>query len=495
MEPDGAPALNARVSVYELRPVPVEANNHGGSNTTKGKPPPDAWRPYLTRVAPFEVAEAMVPCQELRLTAGRHHAVLVELEIPADAHTGPYVYRVVFEAGERTAVGAFSLRVHAVSVPASPALATTLWLQPAPKDLTSGDPPDWWSEDHWALLEAAGRALRAFGQSAISTPTIFGDHPLIDIVRKTDGTLAFGFGRFDRWVTLFLGLGFGTIEGWHVTDGRGVFVRDEASGRRERLVSRFQSDESLGVLALFYDALLGHLRERGWLDHYIQHQLDEPKDLDWYRRLTAVAREHLPGVRTIDAVHARRPADYSGLVDIMAFDVTRLWLHRGVAEERRERGATTWFYHCCNPHPPQPNRHLDESLTSSRLYPWLAYMLKADGYLWWAANCYRGADPYRMSVGPGPRGAKPEGYVGHPPGDNWMFYPTPDGLIGSMRMVAFREGLLDHRLLTMLARRDRERADEVMRRIARSLYDFERRPAPYHQARRDLLEALGGHGD
>ena len=495
VETHGDPALDAEVSVYELLHVPVEANNHGGSNTEKGKPPPDAWRPYLTRIAPFEVAEAMRPCVELRPTPLRYHAVLIELSVPVEARAGRYDYRVIVEAGKREAVGALSLQVHPVTLPPEPALATTLWLQPTPTDLTNGDPPKWWSDAHWTLLEAAGRTLRAFGQSAISTPTIFGEHPLIETVRRADGAPTFDFGRFDRWVTLFLGLGFRTIEGWHVTDGRGVFVRDETTGKRERLVARFKSEESLEVLALFYDALSAHLRAKGWADLYIQHQLDEPKDLDWYRRLTAVAREHLEGVRTIDAVHARRPGDYSGLVDIMAFDITRLWLHPRVADERRERGAITWLYHCCNPHPPQPNRHLDESLTSSRLYPWLAYMLKADGYLWWAANCYRGADPYRVSVGPGPRGAKPEGYVGHPPGDNWMYYPTPQGLTGSMRMVAFREGLLDHTLLTMLARSDRGKADEIMQGIARSLYDFERRPEPYHRARRELLEALGRQDD
>ena len=106
-----------------------------------------------------------------------------------------------------------------------------------------------------------------------------------------------------------------------------------------------------------------------------------------------------------------------------------------------------WLYHCCSPYPPFPNRHLDERLSDSRLYPWLAHLLDADGYLYWGANILRGADPYATSVGPLPNGSQDPG---HPPGDNWTFYPGPDGLRPSMRMVAFREGLEDHSLVSGL---------------------------------------------
>jgi len=57
-------------------------------------------------------------------------------------------------------------------------------------------------------------------------------------------------------------------------------------------------------------------------------------------------------------------------------------------------------------------------------------------------------------------------------------------------MVAFREGLLDHSLLTLLSERDPEQARQIVAGIAPSIADYERTPAAYHEARNRLLELL-----
>lgn len=93
------------------------------------------------------------------------------------------------------------------------------------------------------------------------------------------------------------------------------------------------------------------------------------------------------------------------------------------------------------------------------------------------------------SIGPVGYGAS----YGHPPGDNWLYYPGPEGLRGSMRMLAFRDGLLDHALLMKLAQIDRDQADEIMNSIARSLTDYETIPIAFHNARKNLLVALDGY--
>ena len=55
----------------------------------------------------------------------------------------------------------------------------------------------------------------------------------------------------------------------------------------------------------------------------------------------------------------------------------------------------------------------------------MTYLYNTNGYLRWAANLYRGADPYTRSAGPIGEGG---GYPCHPIGENWQFYPGPDGL-------------------------------------------------------------------
>ena len=42
---------------------------------------------------------------------------------------------------------------------------------------------------------------------------------------------------------------------------------------------------------------------------------------------------------------------------------------------------------------------------------------------------------------------------GHPPGDNWFYYRSPEGLRPSIRIVSFREGLIDYALLKALGAR------------------------------------------
>ena len=59
-----------------------------------------------------------------------------------------------------------------------------------------------------------------------------------------------------------------------------------------------------------------------------------------------------------------------------------------------------------------------------------------------------------------------------------------------MRIVQFREGTLDHTLLSMLAEHDRALADQIMGQIARNLVDYATEASSYHAARKQLLEAL-----
>ncbi len=97
------------------------------------------------------------------------------------------------------------------------------------------------------------------------------------------------------------------------------------------------------------------------------------------------------------------------------------------------------------------------------------------------------AAPYTRSIGPTGEG---KGYPGHCPGDNWLLYPGPDGLRGSLRMTAFREGMLDHALPSVLARRRPEAAEALLKRVVRSLVEYSTKPEDYHALRAETLDLL-----
>ncbi len=480
--------LDARVRIYRLVPVHVEGNTQGSMKNRPGGQVPDGWMKHLVRAAPYDVAEVLVEADEVELIAARTEAVLVDVQVASDASPGRYTGRLEFRFEGEVVSAPFSVFVHKTVLPSTHRLHSVHWFWPMPENLTDHDPPDWWSERHWELVENSGRELRRFGDDTMFTPLLGGREPLIRVSRNQGADYEFDFSRFDRWVETFLRLGFNTFAGRHISNmGRDVWITDNATGKAQPLLDKPGDQEAwLRFLPVFYRSFHRHLQAKDWTDRYLQHQYDEPKDADLYRRLAASAREWMPEVRTIDAINSR-PEKFSPLVDVHVFNLVTLLRNAKLADQRRDEGKAVWLYHCTSPYPPYPNRHLDRPLSECRLWPWLCYRWHADGFLYWAANLYRGADEYRTSLGPFPNGSQDPG---HPPGDAWFYYRGPDGLLPSMRIVAFRSGMIDHTLLTMLAEKDPTQASRIALEIAPEAIDYQTDPAVYHAARRRILSAL-----
>ena len=479
-----------KARVHWLQSVHVEGNTQGSLINRPGGNVPEGWLDVLVRKAPFDTLEVLVEDDKMPVVAGRTHGVVIEFTPTPNTKPGRYEGELRVALGDDQAVVPFAFRVHHTALPDPLPLQSVHWLWPEPVNLTNGEVPEWWSERHWQLLEIAGKQLRRFGDDTVWTPLINFEEPLIQITRRRDGTYRFDYSRFDRWAKLFFGLGFRQLAGRHIVNlGSGSFVFDEATGTRQPLLEDPKDREAwLAFVPTFYDSLHAHLKKRGWLDKYIQHQYDEPKDAALYKQLTALARKHLPGVRTADALN-NRATHFTPFVDIAVFSLLQLNKHQTIAAKRNAEGKGVWLYHCTSPYPPYPNRHIDSHLTESRLYPWLAYKLGADGFLFWAANGYRGADEYKTSLGPFPP-PKNNQNPGHPPGDNWFYYRSPTGLRPSIRIVSFREGLIDYALLTELAKRDPAMLKKLVAQIAPSIKTYEREPVKYHQARTAMLDAL-----
>ncbi|MDA3927200.1 MAG: DUF4091 domain-containing protein [Kiritimatiellae bacterium] len=482
-----------RSRLHWLQAVHVEGNTQGSLKNRPGGSVPEGWMDQLVRVAPFDTLEVLVEGDKMPIGAGRTHGVVFEFMVPQDAEPGTYEGALRVALGEDKAVAPFAFRVHRTALPKPLPIHSIHWLWPEPHNLTNGEVVDWWSERHWELLEAAGKQLHRFGDDTVYTPLVNYREPLIQITRRKDGSFAFDYTRFDRWGELFLGLGFRYLSGHHVlnlmTPSMGkTFVIDAETGRRVQLLKDVKDREAwLAFLPAFYDSLHAHLKQKGWLGNYLQCQYDEPRDVELYKRLAALARKHLPGIPTTDAINSARQDVFSPLVDMQVFNLIGLNKYQEVAKQRNAEGKGVWLYHCTSPYPPHPNRHIDSHLTESRLYPWLCYKLGANGFLNWGANIYRGADEYKSSIGPFPNGSQDPG---HPPGDNWFYYRSPDGLRPSIRIVSFREGLIDYTLLTMLAEREPDAVDKLVTKIAPSITQFARDSVSYHQARASILEAL-----
>ncbi len=241
-------------------------------------------------------------------------------------------------------------------------------------------------------------------------------------------------------------------------------------------------DRWLGYLETFMTDFTKHLKRKGWYDSYVQQVIDEPRTTKEYAHIVKLFRKCMPGIIVADAIHAYLvpdPENFSPYVENWQTPLYFISTHQDIVKDRRAKGLVTGVYNLVTG-PPSPNLHIDEHLSHTRLFPWLIYLYGGESSLNWACNRYRGVDPYAQSRGAG----------GHPPGHTWQFYPGPDGLLSTIRMVAWRDGMADFDLLTMLQKKNPELAAKILKKMVRSAGDYERRASEYHQARKEMLKEL-----
>jgi hypothetical protein len=523
---DQGGTFNGSFDIYSLILIPVEANSNS-NGTQAGKPAQGPNKVYLAREAPFEVFEPAFEQSAISLKKDRKSVLLVDADIPVDCKPGVYRGRLLISSLEQEVASCgFNFRVHYTLMPGSYTLKTAHWFTADPENLTRKEPPESWSQQHWELIKNSAQRLYDFGDRNVTFPTIYGQKPVIQTFVDQEGNYSFDYSMFDQWVELFLSIGYEKIEclafsGHWISPLDDIYAVNTSDSKKELVFPkgycttswgqysekyewpesrdkfaaskeyRGKVEEFAGFIEVFLKSTYRHITEKGWKDVYAQQLIDEPRTVADYAYLSKIARRCMPDIKISNAIHAYGVDDYeqfSPFVDrwIMESNLVLRPETRKLIEKRESEGKETGIYLLAN-NLQMPNRLLDKPLIDNRALGWILYEYGLEGYIHWAGNNYRGADPYKTSVGPVPGGSQSPG---HPVGCNWIFYPGDDGLIPSMRAFAFREGLTDYTLLKMLEKSDSDAASSLSRRITESLTAFQGSSRAYHIARRDLLEIL-----
>ena len=114
------------------------------------------------------------------------------------------------------------------------------------------------------------------------------------------------------------------------------------------------------------------------------------------------------------------------------------------------------MYTCVSPVYPYPTNHIDDFTFGNRVLSWIVKKYDIEAYLNWAANDYLETnygnpvnDPYT------------EATRGYTPGDGFFFYPGAKygitGPVGSLRAVAYRDGVEDFEYLAQIEKLYEER--------------------------------------
>jgi glycosyl hydrolase family 123 len=429
----------------------------------------------------------------LELQAGRTYPLWVSVHIPSNATPGSYRGTIkVSTGGRQLARAEFRLKVVEASVPEERSLKVTNWFSLDDKLSRQFYGIQAFSSEWWSLVENVGRVLADHRQNVVLSP-------LMDLVqaRSEGAEIRYEFANFDRWVETFQRAGtIGTIEGSHLLGRAGGYdgaLQVETFQLVDRQVKRVNlPPDNPGVekfMSSFLPVLNSHLEQKGWKPIYLQHILDEAhgNEPQFYAKMAALVRRHLPGIATIDAVDAAHmPEILQDNCDIWVPLLGRFDGQMEMLRRRTQSGRQVWFYTCLFPREKYLNRLMDFPLLKTQLLHWLNFKLGLTGFLHWGGN-YWTPDPFKDT-----QPVINENTELLPPGDAFIVYPdrARKSVRSSIRLEAMREGIEDYELLRLLYARRPAEAERIAGTAVSSFTEYVRDPAAFRKIERSLLEAL-----
>ena len=441
------------------------------------------------RLPPADYPDPLLEAPSIEVAAAQAQPIWITVAVPLDAEPGLYQSTLEIEA---SADGETLRAQHPLSIKVYPAqvgrarLWVTDWFAINSRHLEINPDPE--SEEYYALMRRYARNLADHRHNvALISPLSLAQYRLDE-----DGALQIDFSRFDKWVNIFIEEGvIGLIEGGHIGGRKGPWlsqfaVRIQTVQEDGSVVASSvdpDSGEADAFYSVYFPALVNHLRERGWLDQYVQHLADEPitTNIRTYRAIAELLKKYAPELRIIEATHAK---DLTGSMDVWVPQLNFLHKDFDHYQERQAAGDEVWFYTCVFPQGEYANRFIEQPLMKTRLLHWINYRYGITGYLHWGYNKWADESPYTHTTRPHP------GPPYLPAGDPWIVYPGIDGPFDSIRFEAMRDGIADHEMLSLLGERDPEAAARLAAIHILDFDSYETDVETFRATRRELLELL-----
>ena len=347
-----------------------------------------------------------------------------------------------------------------------------------------------WSDAHFALMRPYMERLADAGQKTITATLIdeawdrqtygaFG--PMVRVTKRADGSWAYDFSVFDRWVSFMseeIGLADATVSCYGLLPWSLTFAyHDEAQGRTVAPRLTPGSPDYEAFWGPYLEALVAHVREKGWEDR-VRLAMDERPDA-LFRPTLEVVRRHAPSLKIVAACDA--PSAITADFDDCSYGLNICERLVPLAKERRAQGKLTTFYVCCAQ--PRPNTFAHSALAEAEWLLPAAAHYGLDGFLRWAYQSWP-ENPF-MS-----QDYRPANW---PAADTSLVYP---GNRSSLRWEALRNGVETFEKIRLL----REKAarlgrPEALKPLDAALGAFTVARGmgpncPYEADLRDLDEAL-----
>ena len=408
--------------------------------------------------APASIPDAFWEAPHTAVAADQTQPLWIEVHVPDRAKAGDYHGTLRVASENESLEIPLELHVWDFEVPTDRHLSVINWWRfPGPgfEDIER------YGREYWDLLGRFCSFLVEHRQTDVQTS--------LGLIRETPEDkqgYSYDTSRLERYAKVAFQAGIRQIHLHSV--GRRTANLTDPSSRIEPVES------SMRRIAAWEKVVT----RRSWSGRFLVSISDEPFIHHEESYAAVVDRVHAvaPGIRCIEAVEA----EYLGKLDVYVPKLSHLNLWYPRFAEVQRAGAELWFYTCCHPVGRYPNRFLDQSLLKVRVLHWMNYLYDLDGYLHWGLNQFAPGDPYTQEALS----------KGLPLGDRAIAYPGTDGLLGSLRFSAMRDGLQDYEYLWVLENElarvkhtlgeeafwldPRQRPLELCRRVVESFHDYTR---------------------
>lgn len=213
---------------------------------------------------------------------------------------------------------------------------------------------------------------------------------------------------------------------------------------------------------------------------------------DFWRRF----RQDVPGIPLMNTARIYRDfaQGKTNAVNLLSGDWYCPHTHEynlKVSDRLRALGKQVWWYTCCYPQYPYANfASWEYPPIEGRILGWMTWRMRADGFLFWIVNKWRGEkrfaedDTYFPDYGTYNSNA-------YMPGDGIMLYPGERNIFTSIKLAQCRDAVEDYEYLQLLAaKRGRAVADSVTDTIMKSMTEYTRSPEAIRAARARVAQLI-----
>jgi hypothetical protein len=450
---------------------------------------PDPLIPFLHPLTGKKLEGARFTAVPFDLPANQTHGFWVDLYVPTNAPSGNYrgVYRVT-AARNRVRDIPVSLTVWSFALPQAPTLVTEFgsprlrdYYRQRAEQAGEPEPSDWAAVETQCAHLLSEHRFNATPPRELLTPKPQSDGSFEIPVRQVQALREF-------------------VDRYHVnalqTPHPDSAVKDPES----------QRDTLRAWLAAFDRAAKELARSNVLFYTYLK---DEPNTLEDYRYVQKWGRAVREARSVVKVLVVEQPwtepgfegadsawGDLYGAVDIWC---PLFSLHRQESAAKRQAlGESIWTYTALCQGPPTPWWHIDFPLLNYRVPTWMAWRDGMKGLLYWGGMSYwrQSADPWTQAPYYSGNGQPQQGDKGIVfNGEGSLVYPARavgyDGVVPTIRLKALRDAIEDYEYLAILQRMGKAaEAQEVVRSLTQTFFQWEKDPVAYEQARARLAAMI-----